>query len=80
MVAGLKTRRNSIGVEARYRICRMGASRLMNENRSLFSHADLQIQFHTPDPSQQRGYAAESLHETASQYRTRSGAKKPRRK
>ena len=48
MVAALKTRRNSIGIELDTEYCRMAASRLMNENTSLFSHADLQIQLHTP--------------------------------
>jgi modification methylase len=44
MVAALKTRRNSIGIELDTEYCRMAASRLLNENGSLFSHADLQIQ------------------------------------
>ena len=46
MVAALKTRRNSIGIELDTEYCRMAASRLMNENTSLFSHADLQIHLH----------------------------------
>jgi hypothetical protein len=44
MVAALKTRRNSIGIELDTEYCRMAASRLLSENGSLFSHADLQIQ------------------------------------
>jgi site-specific DNA-methyltransferase (adenine-specific) len=44
MVAALKTRRNSLGVEPDTEYCRMAASRLMNENGSLFSHATIQIE------------------------------------
>ena len=44
MVAALKTRRNSIGIELDTEYCRMAASRLMNENGSLFSHATIQIE------------------------------------
>ena len=44
MVAALKSGRNSIGVELDTEYCRMAASRLMNDNGSLFSRAELQIQ------------------------------------
>ena len=44
MVAALKTARNSIGIELDTEYCRMAASRLMNENGSLFSHATIQIE------------------------------------
>jgi site-specific DNA-methyltransferase (adenine-specific) len=44
MVAALKTGRNSIGIEVDTEYCRMAASRLMNENVSLFSHATIQIE------------------------------------
>ncbi len=44
MVAALKTGRNSIGIEVDTEYCRMAASRLMNENGSLFSHATIQIE------------------------------------
>ena len=71
MVAALKTRRNSIGVELDTEYCRMAASRLMNENTSLFSHADLQIQLHTPAVAASHEAAALALHESAAGYRTR---------
>src|SRR5207247_2307635 len=44
MVAALKHGRNSIGVELDTEYCKMAASRLMNENTSLFSHAQFQIE------------------------------------
>jgi site-specific DNA-methyltransferase (adenine-specific) len=44
MVAALKTGRNSIGIELDTEYCRMAASRLMNENGFLFSHATIQIE------------------------------------
>jgi site-specific DNA-methyltransferase (adenine-specific) len=78
MVAALKAGRNSIGVEIDTEYCRMATSRLMNENGSLFSHADLQIQLHPPPPSTSQPLAAVALHESVPPYRTKSGAKKPR--
>ena len=45
MVAALKHGRNSIGVELDTAYCKMAASRLMNENTSLFGNAKLQIEF-----------------------------------
>jgi site-specific DNA-methyltransferase (adenine-specific) len=44
MVAALKYGRNSIGVELDTDYCKMAASRLMNENTSLFGNAHLQIE------------------------------------
>ncbi len=46
MLAALKTHRNSVGIELDTEYCRMAASRLMNENTSLFSHAQIDIQLH----------------------------------
>src|SRR6267142_601026 len=63
MVAALKTGRNSIGVELDTEYCRMAGTRLMNENGSLFSHAELQIQLHTPGAS-----APDTMHETPLKY------------
>jgi modification methylase len=40
MVAALKHRRNSIGVELDTDYCKMAASRLLNENTSLFGNPD----------------------------------------
>jgi len=44
MVASLKYGRNSIGVELDTDYCKMAASRLMNENSSLFGNANFQIE------------------------------------
>lgn len=44
MVAALKHGRNSIGVELDPGYCKLAATRLMNENTSLFSNAQLQIE------------------------------------
>ena len=44
MVAALKHGRNSIGVELDTAYCKLAATRLMNENTSLFSNAQLQIE------------------------------------
>src|SRR6266540_4371238 len=43
MVAALKHGRNSLGLELDTAYCKQAASRLMNENTSLFGHAQLQI-------------------------------------
>ena len=43
MVAALKYGRNSLGVELDTAYCKLAASRLLNENTSLFGHAQLQI-------------------------------------
>jgi len=79
MVAALKNRRNSIGIELDTEYCRMAASRLMNENTSLFSHAELQIQLHPPATGPIQPTAAQALHETAPPYRVSAPARKNRR-
>lgn len=70
MLAAMKTRRNSIGIELDTEYCRMAASRLMNENASLFSHAELQIQLHASAPAAPAPTLAPALHETPTPYRT----------
>ncbi len=50
MVAALKHGRNSIGVELDTEYCKMAASRLLNENSSLFGHAQFQIEL-KPHPA-----------------------------
>ena len=71
MVAALKYGRNSIGVELDTNYCKLAASRLMNENTSLFGHAKFQIEL--------KPHAAvepvEALHEAAPVYKTRSRKK-----
>jgi DNA modification methylase len=76
MVAALKTRRNSLGLELDTEYCRMAASRLMNENTSLLSHAELQIQLHTPAIVTPQDVPANALHDSGPDYRTKP-AKKP---
>jgi DNA modification methylase len=44
MVAALNYGRNSSGVELDTDYCKMGASRLLNENSSLFGQAQFQIE------------------------------------
>jgi DNA modification methylase len=44
MVAALKHGRNSIGVELDTEYCKLAASRLLNENTSLFGNSQLQIE------------------------------------
>ena len=83
MVAALKTGRNSIGIELDTEYCRMAASRLMNENGSLFSNADLQIQLHGPlattvRPSNDTPPNGAKLQETAAPYRVRNARKAKR--
>src|SRR5712691_10046299 len=68
MVAALKTGRNSIGVELDTEYCRMGASRLMSENCSLFTRANLQIELHS---NSQVGAGGDLLHENSVPYRTK---------
>jgi site-specific DNA-methyltransferase (adenine-specific) len=80
MVAALKNGRNSIGIELDTEYCRMGASRLMNENGSLFSRAELQIQLHTPAPLSEHKNGADTLRETSPPYRAKASARKPRTK
>jgi hypothetical protein len=58
----------------------MGASRLMSENGSLFSRADLQIQLHAPAAPTEHRNGADALRETSPAYRAKSPGKKPRAK
>jgi hypothetical protein len=70
-----KTGRNSIGVELDTEYCRMAASRLVNENTSLFSKADFQIQLH---PVSAGHLATGALQETPPPYRAKQGPRKAR--
>ena len=67
MVAALKHGRNSIGIELDGAYCKMAASRLMNENTSLFGNAKLQIELEGPSVTG----AASGLRETPAAYRVR---------
>jgi len=71
MVSALKHGRNSIGVELDTDYCKLAASRLMNENTSLFGNAKLQIEL--------KPYTAvvESLQESTPTYKTRMRKKAP---
>ena len=71
MVAALKHGRNSIGVELDTAYCKMAASRLMNENTSLFGNSQLQIEL-KPHASVE---AASVLHESPTPYKTRTRKK-----
>ena len=73
MVAALKHGRNSIGVELDPDYCKLAASRLMNENSSLFGKAQFQIEL--KEPKNVESLAV--LQENALAYRTRP-RKKPR--
>ncbi len=68
MVAALKHGRNSIGVELDTAYCKMAASRLMNENTSMFGNAKLQIEF---KPQSAVMDAVAILHETGGGYHAR---------
>ena len=68
MVAALKHGRNSIGVELDTDYCKMAASRLMNENTSLFGNAKLQIEF---KPQSAVAGAVQALNDTAGDCRGR---------
>src|SRR6266498_5153920 len=74
MVAALEHGRNSIGVELDTDYCKMAASRLMNENSSLFGQARFQIEL-KPHAAVE---AAATLAETPPPYRTRPQKKLPR--
>jgi len=78
MLAALKTRRNSIGVELDAEYCRMATARLMNENGSLFSHSAIEIQLNTPKAVHPQLVPATALQETTPAYRTKPVAKKSR--
>ena len=73
MVAALKHGRNSIGVELDTEYCKMAASRLMNENTSLFGNAQLQIELkpHTAVET------VSVLNESGSEYKATRTAKRP---
>ena len=75
MVAALKHGRNSIGVELDTAYCKMVASRLMNENASLFGNAKLQFEFKPPGALVD---AATILNETGREYHTRKRKKTKR--
>jgi len=76
MVAALEHGRNSIGVELDTDYCKMAASRLMNENSSLFGQARFQIEL-KPHAAVE---AVATLAETPPSYRTRTQKKPPRKK
>ena len=75
MVAALKHGRNSIGVELDTEYCKMAASRLLNENSSLFGHAQFQIEL-KPHPAVQ---AVAVLEERAISYKIPASAKNGKR-
>ena len=64
MLAALKHGRNSIGVELDTAYCKLAATRLLNENTSLFTNAQLQIEL-KPHAAVE---AALVLNESASKY------------
>ena len=68
MVAALKHGRNSIGVELDSAYCKMTASRLMNENDSLFGNAKFQIEL---KPQNLIDESVLALKETVREYRAR---------
>src|SRR5436309_4876624 len=74
MVSALKHGRNSIGVELDTDYCKLAASRLMNENTSLFGNAQLQIEL-KPHTAVE---AVAALRETSPAYKTRGRKKAPR--
>lgn len=74
MLAALKHGRNSNGVELDTEYCKMAASRLMNENTTLFGNAQLQIEL-KPHASVE---AVAALQEAPPSYKTRP-LKKPSR-
>ena len=78
MVAALKTGRNSIGIELDSEYCRMAASRLLEENTSLFSRATLQIELHGRVHSEAKPANAVALHDASMSYRAAKAAKKRR--
>jgi DNA modification methylase len=76
MVAALKHGRNSIGVELDTDYCKLAASRLMNENSSLFGQARFQIEL-KPHVAVE---AVAVLAETAPPYKTRAQNKASRKR
>jgi len=78
MVAALKTGRSSIGIELDTEYCRMAASRLMNENGSLFSHATIQIELQ-PKAGVATAVPTYALEEKPTPYRSNRASKNGRR-
>jgi modification methylase len=79
LVAALKHGRNSIGVELDTEYCKLAASRLMDENTSLFGHTKLQIELKPHAPIE----AAGALNESVTEYKTKNTTKRmatPRKK
>ena len=76
MVAALKTGRNSIGIELDTEYCRMSATRLLDENTSLFSRATLQIELHGQTNSTPAIPNRVALHEKSPLYRGAKARKK----
>jgi len=74
MVSDLKHGRNSIGVELDTEYCKQAASRLMNENTSLFGNSKLQIEL-KPNAAIE---AVPELRETPPAYKTRARTKTAR--
>ena len=56
----------------------MAASRLMNENTSLFTRADLQIKLHAPASAIPQDLPAPALHDSAPDYRTKPAKRRSR--
>jgi site-specific DNA-methyltransferase (adenine-specific) len=73
MVAALDNGRNSIGVELDTDYCKLAASRLMNENSSLFGQARFQIEL---KPHTTVVELVSTLQETVQPYRVKAGAKR----
>jgi site-specific DNA-methyltransferase (adenine-specific) len=76
MLAALKTRRNSLGIELDTEYCRMAASRLMNENGSLFTRATLQIELRAQNAAIAADREVGALHENPPSYRTARSSKR----
>jgi site-specific DNA-methyltransferase (adenine-specific) len=76
MIAALKYGRNSIGVELDTAYCKMAASRLMNENTSMFGNAKLQIEFKPQNAALVDAVVA--LNETSPEYKVTARKKSKR--
>ena len=72
MVAALKNGRNSIGVELDTEYCKLAASRLMNENTSLFANALLQMELKPHSASE----FPSVLNDAVSEYKVKYFAKR----
>ena len=75
MVAALKHGRNSVGVELDTEYCKMAASRLMNENTSLFGNSNLKIELRPHNLID----VSSVLHEPKPEYKTKRLATKKTR-